>query len=330
MISNRDLYLKQRIKSIVGHPRIVGLTRSSDAEKYKLPAHLDPYSQQDDLWDPTPGTGHASKSKDCRDLSINKERQNATLRPGEEIHAGLLELFSEDAALPVCKPFVRTFVSTKMAGLIMAAELPCGGWECAKCGPKLKIKWYYRHLAYVAESEYLEKVTIDKEEWGKFHRKLNRSEAKYLKYDHGDQLTLLVDQRVGGTPIPRLEREYELVKILKEVPYTRQPVSQSRNWKQNSGTSTGVLTEGNEVQEEKNWVPLDSSNCKDITELVGRLESMGIPSSPYATLVKGVGNVYAVTFRVPTEDPIKFWKVLWALGVCCRDKDERRDRDWVT
>jgi len=307
MQTDTQSILRERIQSIVGHPILVPVSYSEDGTI--LP--FDPHALPAELMSESPS-------------SILK-REIAT-HTAEAITTGLLELFNEGAAtLPTCKPYVRSFVSTRLPDVIMAAELPCGSWECKKCGPKLKLKWYLRQVAYMADIDFLEKIYVDKEDWQAVHRMINRQGEKYLKYEQEDgSLLLLTTARIGGTEVPLEEREYELVRALVGTAYTRQPVSQSRNW--DDQRTTDVEQE----EEQANWMPLDSLRYNNLDDLIDALRNMGIPHSPYSIYSRTFGSMRAAMFRLPEG---KFWDTLWKLGGLARHQPtngakETRDTQW--
>lgn len=301
--------LRSRIESIIGHPILAPASSTSyrrgDNDEV---IRFDPHALPDDLVSESPST--------------LLKREIAT-RTSEDITNGLLGLFREGSeALPECLPFVRAFLSTRMSHVAMASELPCGSWECSKCGPKLKLKWYLRHVNYIADGAFLERSVIDKEDWQATHRRINREGGKYLKYEqHDGSLLLLTDVPLGGQEIPLHEREYEVVKALHGTAFTKQPVSQSRNWKA-SGTAE---------EQEQNWMPLDSLKFTELDEVIQALTTMGIPSSPHSIYSRTFGSMRSVTFKIPEG---KFWDTLWQLGACARSQPsdgpkESRETQWV-
>jgi len=301
--------LRDRIEEIIGNPILVPVSRSGQAPSRDNDIiRFDPHAVPDELLSESPFT-------------ILK-REIAT-RTSEDITRGLKELFTEDAEeLPTCKPFVRAFISTRMENVCMAAELPCGSWECKKCGPKLKLKWYLRHINFVAEAPFLERIFIDKDEWQAYHRTINRQGGKYLKYEqHNGKLLLLTTARLGGEKINIEDREFELVQALMKTAFARQPVSQSRNWNEKK-----IEPEEQDV----NWQPLDSLRFTELSQLFTALENMGIKASPYSIYSRTYGSMQALTFRVPDG---KFWDTLWSLGGMARHHPssgpkERRDTLW--
>jgi hypothetical protein len=288
--------IRERIESVIGHPLLVPASSSHYVRTEEDIVRFDPHALPDDLVSESPS-------------SILK-REIAT-RTSEDITNGLMELFREAAEeLPRCKPFVRAFLSTRMAHVGMAAELPCGSWECQKCGPKLKLKWYLRHVNYIADAPFLERIFINKDDWQATHRMINRQGEMYLKYEqHDGSLLLLTTARLGGTEIKLEDREYEVVKALIGTAFTRQPVSQSRNWME-SGNNT-------EEQPESNWMPLDSLRFTELDEVIKALTTMNIPTTPHSIYSRTFGSMRAATFRIPEG---RFWETLWSLGACARNQ----------
>lgn len=295
--------LRGRIEAVIGHP-ILAQASSSDYRRTDEDTivRFDPHALPDDLVSETPS-------------SILK-REIAT-RTSEDITHGLLELYREGAQeLPTCKPFVRAFLSTRMAHVGMAAELPCGSWECKKCGPKLKLKWYLRHVNYIADEPFLEKIIIDKDDWQATHRMINRQHEKFMKYEqHDGSLLLITTARLGGTEIKLEDREYEVVKALIGTAFTRQPISQSRNW----------MASGNDTEEqESNWMPLDSLKFTELDEVIQTLTMMNISASPHSIYSRTFGSMRAATFRIPEG---RFWDTLWSLGACARNQPSKGPKE---
>lgn len=305
--------LRERVNQIIGNPILVPVSRSGHPQSSNDEIiRFDPHAVPDELLSNDVATS----------LSILK-REIAT-RTSEDITRGLKELFSEGAEeLPVCKPFVRAFVSTRLENVCMAAELPCGSWECKKCGPKLKLKWYLRHINFVAEVPFMEKIFIDRDEWQAYHRTINRQGEKYLKYEqHNGRILLLTTARLGGQKIDIQDREFELVQALMKTAFTRQPVSQSRNWDEKKIER--------EEQQDTNWQPLDSLRFTDLDSLYTALKYGGIEAAPHSIYSRTYGSMRALTFRIPDG---KFWNTLWSLGALARHHPtngpkERRDTLW--
>lgn len=304
--------LRERIEAIIGNPILIPVSRSSQTQPSNADEiiRFDPHAMPEEL-----------QADVATSLSILK-REIAT-RTSEDITRGLKELFTEGAeALPTCKPFVRAFVSTRMENVCMAAELPCGSWECKKCGPKLKLKWYLRHINFVAESPFLEKIFIDPDEWQAYHRTINRQGEKYLKYEqHNGKILLLTSAHVGGERIDVRDREFELVQALMRTAFTRQPVSQSRNWDEKKIEQS---------EQPADWTPVDSLRFTDLDSLFTALKYGGIEAAPHSIYSRTYGSMRALTFRIPDG---KFWHTLWTLGALARHHPtngprERRDTLW--
>ena len=302
MQTMQQVSLRDRIESVIGNPILVPASSTNYVRSDEI-VRFDPHTLPDDLVSESPS-------------SILK-REIAT-RTSEEITKGLLALFCDGAQqLPTCKPFVRAFLSTRMAHVGMAAELPCGSWECARCGPKLKLKWYLRHVNYIADAPFLERIFIDKDDWQATHRMINRQHEKFLKYEqHDGSLLLLTTARLGGEEIKLADREYEVVKALVGTAFTRQPVSQSRNWI----SSSDVEPE----DQENNWMPLDSLRFTELDEVVQALTVMGISISPHAIYSQTFGSIRAATFRIPEG---RFWETLWKLGACARNQPSKGPKE---
>ena len=302
MQTAEQVALRSKIEGVIGHPILVPSPSRSSRTASDADHRFDPYANPEMSESPS---------------SLLK-REIAT-RTSETITKGLLELFTEGSeALPTCKPFVRAFISTRMANVGMAAELPCGSWGCHKCGPKLKLKWYLRHVNYIADVEFLERIYIEKDEWQAMHRMINRQGEKYLKYEqHDGSLLLLTTARLGGQEVKLEDREFELVKALIGTAFCKQPVSQSRNW---------VDATGNEATEDSNWLPLDSLRYQSLDAVMKALFEMGIESSPHSIYSRTFGSMRAATFRIPTE---RFWDTLWGLGAMTRRDKEKRETEWI-
>ena len=219
--------LRGRIEAVIGHPILAPASSSNYRRTDEDIDRFDPHSLPDDLMSETPS-------------SILK-REIAT-RTSEDITHGLLKLYREGAEeLPTCKPFVRAFLSTRMAHVGMAAELPCGSWECKKCGPKLKLKWYLRHVNYIADETFLEKIIIDKDDWQATHRMINRQHEKFMKYEQHDG-SLLTDHdgapwRTGNQARGSRVRSGESLDWHSVYASAYQPVSQLDGfWERHRGT----------------------------------------------------------------------------------------------
>lgn len=298
--------LHDRIQSVIGNPILLPVSRSCDLSAAEI-LPFDPHTLPDEF------TEDVSESPSSL---INRE---IATRASETIANGLLGLFGDKAqALPRCKPYVRAFISTRLEGVAMAAELPCGSWECQRCGPKLKLKWYQRHVAYVADARFLEKIYIDKDDWGATHRMINRQGEGYLKYEqHDGSILILTSARLGGTEVKPADREYELVKALVGTAYARQPVSQSRNWGDGSPTAEPA----------QNWKPLDSTRFTSLDDLIVALTARGIPTSTHSIYSRTFGSLRAATFKIPNAE---FWHVLWSIGALarhCPSAGPRENRD---
>ncbi len=285
--------LRDRIEDVIGNPILAPASSANYEREDENDLRYDPHSLPDDLVSESPSTV--------------LKREIAT-RTSEDITKGLLGLFTEGSTeLPICRPYVRAFLSTRMADVAMAAELPCGSWECGKCGPKLKLKWYLRHVTYIVDAPFLERIYVDKDDWQATHRSINRQGEKYLKYEqHDGSLLLLTTARLGGEEIKLADREYEVVKSLVSTAFAKQPVSQSRNW---------VATAAAEEEQSPNWMPLDSLRFTELSEVIKALALMNIPTSPHSIYSRTFGSMRAATFRIPEG---KFWDTLWKLGACAR------------
>lgn len=286
--------LRGRIENVIGNPILAPASSANYEREDDNDLRYDPHSLPDDLVSESP--------------SSFLKREIAT-RTSEDITRGLMELFQEEAEkLPTCRPYVRAFLSTRMADVAMAAELPCGSWECAKCGPKLKLKWYLRHVIFIGDAPFLEKIYVDKDDWQATHRSINRQGEKYLKYEqHDGSLLLLTTARLGGTEIKADDREFEMVRALVGTAFAKQPVSQSRNW-----VTAGTVPEDDHSP---NWMPLDSLKFTELSEVIKALALMNIQTSPHSIYSRTFGSMRAATFRIPEG---KFWDTLWKLGACAR------------
>lgn len=286
--------LRGRIENVIGNPILAPASSANYEREDEYDLRYDPHSLPDDLVSESPST------------ILKREIETRT---SEDITRGLMELFQEAAEeLPTCRPYVRAFLSTRMADVAMAAELPCGSWECAKCGPKLKLKWYLRHITCVVDAEFLEKIYIDKDDWQATHRSINRQGEKYLKYEqHDGSLLLLTTARLGGQEIKAHDREFEMVRALVGTAFAKQPVSQSRNW-----IAAGTVPDD---EQSPNWMPLDSLKFTELSEVIKALALMNIQTSPHSIYSRTFGSMRAATFRIPEG---KFWDTLWKLGACSR------------
>ena len=306
MQSPEQSTLRDRILAAIGNPILLPISRGS-----QLPID---HPQSDPRFDP-----HALPDEHLSDSPDTFYKREIQTQNAEDVTRGVKELFDEGAQqLAVCMPFVRAFVSTKMENVAMAAELPCGSWECKKCGPKLKLKWYLRQVGPVIEAPFLEKIYIDKEDWGKTHRAINRAGEKYIKYEQNDgSLLVLTTARLGGLEIKDQDREFELVKALMGTAFTKQPVSQSRNWE--------TKTEVEQPESDPNWQPLDSLRFHNLEELIKELTKMGIKSSPYSIYSRTYGAMRATTFRLPGD--VEFWNAIWRLGALARHSPHNGPRE---
>ena len=306
--SSQTLY--DRVKQIIGNPILVPASLS----------YGDSHSEDHGI---LPFDPHAMLDEDPSQTPASILKREIATHATETITKGLLALFKEDAqALPKCKPFLRSFVSTRIAGVVMAAELPCGSWGCKECGPKLKLKWYLSQVGYLADVDYLEKIYIDKADWQAVHRMINRQGERYLKYEQDDETILLITTaQLGGTEIPYHERETELVIGLYNTAFVRQPISQSRNW------DTGSTRE--QAESDPNWEPLDSLRFQDLDSLMDALQEMGIHSSSYSIYSRTFGSMRATMFKAPEG---KFWPTIWKLGAMTRRYPngikESRETEW--
>lgn len=284
--------LRSRIENVIGHPILAPASSANYERQDDEVLTYDPHSLPDDM---------------SQSASTLLKREIAT-RTSEDITTGLLEVFQVEAAeLPTCRPYVRAFLSTRMADVAMAAELPCGSWECAKCGPKLKLKWYLRQVPDVVDVPFLERIIIDPDDWNSTRQMITRQEEKYLRYmQHDGSYLLLTTARLGGEEIKLADREFEVVKALIGTAFTKQPVSRSRNW-------AAPITD--QEDQTANWMPIDSLRFTELSEVIKALATMGIQTSAHSIYSRTFGSMRAATFRIPEG---KLWDTLWRLGACAR------------
>lgn len=227
--------------------------------------------------------------------------------------------FKERATkLSPCVPFVRAFASKRYENTVLLAGLDCGCWECRKCGPKKKSEWFLRHLNLWLDEPYLERIVINKDDWGKYHRMFNRKKGKFIRYTmESGKYQIVTDLKLGGITIGRRKRKEVLLKIMNYVSYSKRPISQSRNW-----------NELRKPPKETNWKALDRLEARYSTLAAcgKRLDELK-QQYPLAWNEQNVSTAFTkslvgIIFTVQNSED--YMNVLWGMSIMMRSRDDSR------
>ena len=234
----------------------------------------------------------------------------------------LLGAFSISAkGLRPCLGYLISQVSLERDGIFRIIEVPCGCWECKKCGPKLKVRWYERLKGAVLNAPYLEALTIDRSTWKAYRVALRRGGTlEYIKLTQADdKFLVLAPGEIGGKVVPMGRRKSFLINALEAVPFTMQPISTSRGgWVRSSHRKKG----------DESWKTMDTVRPEELEECEEKLEKFydrGV-TTVYNSTESCMGSVRALEFFIPVElmKDGTWCKVLWALGIHVRMKGESR------
>jgi len=218
-----------------------------------------------------------------------------------------------------CEPFVKAYESTMEPGKVLCVQLRCRSWKCKTCGPLLRFNWYQKQIGSLLNTGTLYQKVIDGREWTAVRKALNRQSEQYMTYDREDGRVLVITTgQIGGI---RLNSSHEalrevLVRAIETTPLQRQPISQSRNWVKSK-------VDAPKVEETKKWKALDSCSVRTLEEVKEILTSEGYNSYNYELETDMYSTEKGLIF---TLKPADYFRVLWKLGVNCRNHNEKRTR----
>ncbi len=233
----------------------------------------------------------------------------------------LIRAFSDNAkSLRPCLGYLISQVSLRQDGAFRIIEVPCGCWECKKCGPKLKVKWYERLKGAIMHAPHLESLIIDRAKWKSYRVALRRTGMlEYIKMaQDGDKLLILAPGEIGGTVIPAGQRKSFLFKALDGVPFIRQPIS----------TSRGGWVGSDYRRNNEDWKTLDTvrpEKLEECEEVLSKFSDRGVTTA-YSGEQSNMVAVRSLEFFIPHEmmKDGTWYTILWALGIHSRKSGESR------
>lgn len=269
----------------------------------------------------TSAEGKINSSSDPVDLDDLDHDHSGCLDSKGEVDK-LLTLFSSDAgSLRPCLGYLVSQVSLRRDGVFRIIEVPCGCWECKRCGPKLKLRWYERLEGAMMHAPYVEALTIDRGVWKSFRVALRRSGVlDYIKMTQADgNLLILATGEMGGEVVRVGRRKSFLIKALEAVPFSKQPISTSRS---------GWVKSNHRKRGDEEWKTMDTVRPEKLEECEEKLSTFyerGVTAG-YGSVQSDGAPIRTLEFYVPPEmmKDGQFHYVLWALGIHIRRKGEKR------